>query len=160
MRDLNKIALGAVIAVGLGAGSAWADGSYTLYTIGNSVKAGEIHIQNDVQVDGETYSMWSVPQTKMLLYISPDAAYVTMDANSPVIGKPFGGGWVSTKSTRELRGAKCDEPVTDHAGVERPYWGTLTWTITSLSTTYDFEIKLGTCGGPEKPWAQSVDAKG
>lgn len=154
-----KGALCATAACFLGAGAAWADGSYSLYTIGNADPMGEIHIQGDVVIDGDTYAAWWVPGSQMMLFIPPDAAYVEMVAGNPDVGRPFEGGWVSHATPAELGANVCSDTVADDTGTERALWGTLTWTVTS-ATDYEFEISLGTCDGAEAPWAQNVDAKG
>ena len=156
---MKKIIKGAACALTtflLGATFAWADVSYRLYATNGGYAIDQITIQDDVNIDGVTYSAWLVEGANMTLYVPTDAAYVTMDANSPVIGKPFRGGWVSNRTASDLGDAVCSEPVTDHNGTSRPLWGTLTWTITSLATSYDFEIKLGECGKADGSYATTV----
>ncbi len=160
MKKTIKGALCATVAFVLGAGAAWADGTYNLYSIGEAIPLGQIEIQDDVVIDGTSYASWSFPTKKLTLYIPPEAAYVTMDANSPIIGRPFEGGWVAEGTPEELGSHVCSETRKDHTGEDRHLWGDLVWTVTSLADDYEFEISLGMCGGPVQPWAQSVNAKG
>lgn len=144
----------------MGAGPALADGVYDLYRIGDADPIGTIEIQDDVAINDGTYSSWWVPAEKITIYIPTEAAYVTVDPNNPVIGKRFEGGWIAHGARADFGSDACEETRKDHTGTERHAWGDLTWTITSLSDVYEFEIHLGLCEGEVKPWAQNVDAKG
>jgi len=160
MKMTLKGALCATVAFVLGAGAAWADGTYNLFSIGEAAPMGQIEIQDDVVIDGETYASWWVPTAKITIYIPPEAAYVNMDANNPLVGKSFEGGWVANHTREELGSHACSETMKDHNGEDRALWGDVKWTLTALGDNYDFEISLGKCGDPVEPWAQSVDAKG
>lgn len=160
---MNNKLMGMVFATAglvLGTGLAQADGLYDLYTIGDAERIGTIEIKDDVSIKDGTYSSWWVAEEKIMIYIPIEAAYVTMDANSPAIGKPFEGGWVAHGEPADLGSEACKKTQKDHTGTERHAWGDLTWTITSLSDAYEFEIHIGRCGKHVKPWAQNVDAKG
>lgn len=158
----NKF-LGIVLATAglvLGTGLAGADGLYDLYTIGDAERIGTIEIKDDVSIKGGTYSSWWVAEENIMIYIPTDAAYVTVDANNPVIGKRFEGGWVAHGERADFGSDACEETRKDHTGTDRHAWGDLTWTITSLADVYEFEIHMGLCEGDVEPWAQNVDAKG
>lgn len=147
-------------ALALATSPAFADGLYDLYSIGEANPMGTIEIKDDVTLDGTKYVTWWVPKYQMMLYIPPEAAYVTMEDNSPLNGKKFTGGWFSQKSKAELGSAACDESEKDETGQERFLGGDLTWTLYVNKNDYNFEISLGNCDDPVKPWGQNTDAKG
>ena len=147
-------------ALALASSSAFADGLYDLYSIGEATPMGTIEIMEDVTYDGDKYATWWVPKFQMMLYIPPEAAYVTMEDNSPLNGKKFKGGWFSHKSKAEVGSAACEETEKDENGKERFLGGDLTWTTYVDKNDYTFEISLGSCDDPVKPWGQNTDAKG
>lgn len=155
-----KRAVFATTALGLASSSAIADGLYKLYSIGEATPMGTIEIMDDVTVEGTKFVTWWVPKYKMMLYIPPEAAYVTMEDNNPINGKPFKGGWFSHKSKEEVGSAACEESEKDETGKERFLGGDLTWTTYVDKNNYTFEISLGSCDDPIKPWGQNGTAKG
>jgi len=137
-----------------------ADGTYNLYSIGQSNPMGTIEIQGDVTVDGREYVTWWVPKYKMMLYIPPEATYVTMEDNSPVNRKRFIGGWFSHKTRAEVGSSACEESEMDETGQERYLGGDLQWTVLVDKYNYNFEISLGNCDDPVEPWGHDTDTKG
>ncbi len=155
-----KRAIFSTAALALASSSAFADGLYDLYSIGGANPMGTIEIKDDVTIEGTKFVSWWVPRYKMMIYIPPEAAYVTMQDNSPLNGKKFEGGWFSHKSKAELGSAACEDSEKDETGKERFLGGDLTWTLYVNKDDYNFEISLGSCDDPVRPWAQNTNAKG
>lgn len=157
---LLKSTIFSAATLALASSTAMADGYYKLYSIGDAKPMGTIEIMDDVTIEGTQYVTWWVESMQMMLYVPPEASYVTMENNNPINGKPFKGGWYSHKSKAELGSAVCSEFEEDETGKERFLGGDLIWTVYVDKNDYTFEISLGSCDDPVKPWGKNNTAKG
>ncbi|MEL7116101.1 MAG: hypothetical protein AAGP08_10990 [Pseudomonadota bacterium] len=137
--------------------SAAADGVDKMYNyLGEYVD--EFEIMGDVYVPDEgEYAHFEMDHINARIYIPKDAAYVSIDANNPIIrdSVAFEGGWVSTASPDEEGYRPCaDGPVYDHEYVARDVWGEIEYRYLYLDGAYDlyFQMRRSVCGGPMEDW--------
>ena len=158
MTILSKLLFGTVTAA-FAATAAIADGVYKMYDYREGY-IDEFEIVGDVTgPDGNQYAMFEMRDMKMVFYIPPEAAYVTISHDNPIIANniPYSGYWVSTAAPGEAQWDSCNNgSVPDHNGVPRPLWGDLVHVYTELSAdTYDlyFKLQIGSCGAIPEDWA-------
>ncbi|AZV78427.1 hypothetical protein EBB79_11410 [Parasedimentitalea marina] len=139
---------------------AYADGIDQMFTAdGNYID--EIEVIGDVEVaSGETMALLEMRAQHMKFYVDPDAIYVTMDENNPILteNKPFFGFWVSTQSPDISDWPNCGYNVVDEHGTPYDAHGTLVWTNTDIAPngySLAYSIDIGICEKGQQPWAYS-----
>ncbi len=155
MSFLRNLAVAVVLAC---AGPAMADGVNPLYDMdGNYI--GDVEIVGDV-VDqtGTEYARLDVRSLRLTLYVDPDAVYVMLDPNNPIIRgqTPFSGFWIGWDPDPSGQWRRCDYGVyPDHTGRDHQLYGDLTWTNLRYSDHEDlvFAVDLGFCGDQITSWA-------
>jgi len=157
--SLNRMAVSALtLTTALTATAASADGVEQLYQAWDNAYMGEMIIMGDVNLidDGEM-AWFEVPEQDMWIYIPTQAAYITLDANNPIIRDSwkFEGWWVSTLPPHLEYGITCDYPAYDHTGTQRLSHGGIDITYTGIEDGYKlyFNMGLGTCYDPLQDWA-------
>ena len=138
---------------------AHADGIDPMFSI-EGYYIDDLEIIGDVILpNGAEMVAFEMRNEHLKFFIVPEAAYVMIDANNPIIAQqtPFYGFWVSTQSVDIGNRPVCDYHVYDEYGEFYLVHGSLVWTNTGLSKNYDlaFNIQLGTCAEREQPWAFS-----
>jgi len=142
------------------AGAAWADGIDPVYSV-DGVYMDDIEIMGDVRLpDGKEYAMLEMRNLNMRFYIDPDAIYVMMEDNNPILvnDTPFNGYWVSTVSLDVGNWPGCDYYFEDHEGFSRRAFGNVTWTNTGIADNgyeLEFLIDIGTCNSATQGWGVS-----
>lgn len=132
----------------------------------NSVGAfiDDIEIIGDVAMpSGQTYAVLEMTSEHMRFYVDPDAIYVMMDENNPIIAQqtPFYGFWFSTQTIDNTNWPACSSEAFDEYGTPYQAYGTLNWTNTGIADNgYElaFIIDLGTCDSTPQEWGLSQAA--
>lgn len=150
-------AMAAMIVVAFSS-SASADGVYPLYdTTGNFL--GEVEVLGDVtDRRGVVFAQLHIPALRILLYVDPDAIYVQMTRNNPIIQQqtPFSGYWIGYDPDSHGEWSRCRFGSTpDHTGQHHQLYGDLVWTNIEIAPDGEliFDIDLGHCGDPVDFWA-------
>jgi hypothetical protein len=138
-------------------GPALADGVDPLYDQ-NGNYIGDVEIVGDVfNQSGVEFARLDIPSMRMTLYVDPEAVYVTLTQDNPIIQQqtPFYGYWIGWDPDPSGLWSACDyDTYPDHTGRQYRLYGDLVWTNLSLSNNWDLEfaIDIGHCGGPVVPW--------
>ena len=144
-------------ALGVFATIASADGIDPLYdNVGTYI--GDVEIIDDVVgTNGVTYARLDVPALSLSLYVDPDAIYVLLTRDNPIINDqiPFGGYWIGRRPARSGLWSACDfDSFPDETGTEFRSFGDLIWTNLRYSEEEGliFAIDLGHCGDMPVRW--------
>ncbi len=155
MIDLIKPVLAAaMIAV---ATMAPADGIDPLYD-NDGTYIGDVEIIDDVVgTNGVTYARLDIPALSLSLYVDPDAIYVMLTKDNPIINDqiPFGGYWIGRRPASSGLWSQCDfDSFPDETGADFRSFGDLIWTNLSYSEEEGliFAIDLGHCGDMPVRW--------
>ncbi len=160
MNSISRTLATGLCLTALSSFAAYADGVDPMFDANGSY-IDEIEIIDDVTLpSGGTYAMLLMEDQHLKFFVDPDAIYVMMDENNPIIVQktPFYGFWVSTQSVDIADWPACAYEVQDEHGTPFQAHGTLTWTNTGIAENgYElaFTIDLGTCGDAQQPWAFS-----
>lgn len=139
---------------------AYADGVDEMFTADGSF-IDELEIIGDVIMpSGEMLVAFEMREQHLKIYIHPDAAYVTIDPNNPILVQqtPFHGVWVSTQSPDVGDWPICNWSMFDEFGEPHAVHGTVIWTNTGIGAngySLAFHIDLGTCDSRVSPWIYS-----
>lgn len=120
-----------------------------------------IEIVGDVTMpSGETYAVLEMPSEHMRFYVDPDAIYVMLDSNNPILTRrtPFRGFWLDQRTIDNTAWPACPTEAFDEFGAPYQAHGTLVWANTGIAENgYDlqFQIQLGTCDGKPQDWGVS-----
>ncbi|MGP6086450.1 hypothetical protein [Antarctobacter jejuensis] len=155
MMDLMKpVAAALMIALSTVAS---ADGIDPLYDNDGSY-IGDVEIIGDVVgTNGADYARLDIPALSLSLYVDPDAIYVMLTKDNPIINDqiPFGGYWIGRHPTRSGLWSECDfDSFPDETGRPFKSFGDLIWTNLSYSEEEGllFAIDLGHCGALPVRW--------
>ncbi len=150
----------AALAATLTTTAAMADGIDQMYDP-NGTYLGELQLIGDVTDRfGGSYALFDFPSVGLNLYVPPEAVYVLMTRDNPIIANqtPFIGYWVGYAPQSFGTWAPCAAGhQVDHTGSVYDLYGDLRLTNLDLSPSgnLSFQIDLGFCGDSPQQWAVS-----
>lgn len=140
-----------------------ADGVSAVYTTDGRF-IDDIEIVGDVTMpSGETYAVLEMMSEHMRFYVDPEAIYVTLDNNNPILTEQtrFQGFWLDQRTSDNTIWPACQTEAFDEFGTAYQAHGDLIWANTGIADNgYDlwFYIELGTCDSKPEAWGVSAAA--
>jgi hypothetical protein len=117
-----------------------------------------IGIVGDVTMpSGETYVVLEMNAQHMRFYVDPDAIYVMLEADNPIITErtQFRGFWLDQRTIDNTDWPACPTEAFDENGAPYQAHGSLVWANTGLGGNgyeLEFYIHLGTCDRKPQEW--------
>ncbi len=158
-KQFKTLALAACLSVA-GFSASMADGIDPIFDT-NGQLIDDIEIMGDVTMpDGRQYAVLEMKSEFMRFYVDPDAIYVMMEADNPILVNQtaFDGFWISTETIDNAPWPACASPLMDENGMSHEAHGKLIWTNTGIAENgyeLSFYIDLGTCEDTPTPWGLS-----